>query len=454
MSRLTVTSASSVGKDNLIMRDANWMSIEKVAPTEVDWKAMDIDELVDRLTPGEIQKLLEEFDPDDPHLPPSERCSYRCDKLPTGPFNKKQLRDFINEQSKKTPDKLDYVPHVPGTIRGKKWDAPKPASIMEGYGFEDDIELDIDLGEDEEALAEASTHDLVDLASILGFHSMMNQDQFHEYESGKWAQKAEQIGFDGVTKATPLKWYPPEEPNLTNPDEVIKKMKAGYRGTKKANFNNIAIKEEKFLELFDTLKDDFTLEELTLANTTLSDYAAGQLAKSLEDNGRLERINLESNNISPSTLLKIFEAANIQQQLTDIKAANQAAQYLGNKVEMSITSAVEKNKSLLRVGIHFEYGDCRNRVAVQLQKNLDRVRLKRVASKSKNGTLGGYLISSHPSGLLIATKQFEDPTVHDMPTQFCRNLMYCPDGPINSIAERQECTSSEEEDEDDESTSR
>ena len=64
MSRLTVTSASSVGKDNLIMRDANWMSIEKVAPTEVDWKAMDIDELVDRLTPGEIQKLLEEFDPD------------------------------------------------------------------------------------------------------------------------------------------------------------------------------------------------------------------------------------------------------------------------------------------------------------------------------------------------------------------------------------------------------
>ena len=46
------------------MRDANWMSIEKVAPTEVDWKAMDIDELVDRLTPGEIQKLLEEFDPD------------------------------------------------------------------------------------------------------------------------------------------------------------------------------------------------------------------------------------------------------------------------------------------------------------------------------------------------------------------------------------------------------
>ena len=71
--------------------------------------------------------------------------------------------------------------------------------------------------------------------------------------------------------------------------------------------NNIPIKEEKFLELFDSLKDNSTLEELTLANTTLSDYAAGQLAKTLEDNIRLERLNLESNNVSPNTLVKIFE---------------------------------------------------------------------------------------------------------------------------------------------------
>ena len=62
------------------------------------------------------------------------------------PFN--PLRDYINEQAKKTPDKPDYVPHVPGTIRGKKWVPPKQPSIMEGYGFEDDIELDIDLGKD------------------------------------------------------------------------------------------------------------------------------------------------------------------------------------------------------------------------------------------------------------------------------------------------------------------
>ena len=50
----------------------------------IDWNKVDIDELVDQLSPDEIQQLLEECDPDDPHLPPSARCTYHCDKLPTG----------------------------------------------------------------------------------------------------------------------------------------------------------------------------------------------------------------------------------------------------------------------------------------------------------------------------------------------------------------------------------
>jgi hypothetical protein len=45
--------------------------------------------------------------------------------------------------------------------------------------------------------------------------------------------------------------------------------------------------------------------------------------------------------------------------LSEIKASNQQAQFLGNKVEVAITKAVENNKSLLRVGLHFEFNDCR-----------------------------------------------------------------------------------------------
>ena len=47
-----------------------------------DWNELDVDEIVDQLTPGEIQSLLDECDPDDPHIPPSLRCNYKCDKTP------------------------------------------------------------------------------------------------------------------------------------------------------------------------------------------------------------------------------------------------------------------------------------------------------------------------------------------------------------------------------------
>ena len=54
---------------------------------------------------------------------------------------------------------------------------------------------------------------------------MMNQDQFHSAQSDKWADKADpSIGWNGITKATPLKEFPPEEPNRTNPDEVIEAL--------------------------------------------------------------------------------------------------------------------------------------------------------------------------------------------------------------------------------------
>ena len=100
-------------------------------------------------------------------------------------------------------------------------------------------------------------------------------------------------------------------------------------------------------------------QELSLANTTLNDYGAANLAAALESNSALSKLNIESNSVSPQCLVKIFEAANVQQTMTQIKASNQMAQFLGNKVEMAITKAVEGNKTLQRVGLHFEFGDCR-----------------------------------------------------------------------------------------------
>ena len=97
--------------------------------------------------------------------------------------------DFINDQALNTPDIPDAVPHVPGTVRGKKW-IPPPKSqdhneSLKGL-LDEEIELDIDLGDEvESSLNIASTAEIVDLAGILGLHSMMNQDQFHAAQSDK-----------------------------------------------------------------------------------------------------------------------------------------------------------------------------------------------------------------------------------------------------------------------------
>ena len=285
------------------------------------------------------------------------------------------------------------------------------------------------MGEEaEKALKGATTNDIIDLAGVLGLHSMMNQEQYHSAQSDKWAPRPDpSTGWSGVTKATPLKEYPAEEPNRTDPEEIIQKMKSG--GLKKANLNNVPISDEKLLNLFEVLKSNDSLTELSLANTSLSDFPAANLAAALESNTTLLKLNIESNNVSPQCLVKIFEAANVHQVLTEIKASNQMAQFLGNKVEMAITKAVEGNKSLQRVGLHFDFGDCRyhsnrdflffyphlihflcfrNRVAVQLQKNLDRVRLRRIQQKLSNSG-GPPEISSHPSGQLIV-KETTPPT--------------------------------------------
>jgi len=346
-----------------------------------DYSDLDIDELVDKLTPGEIQKLLDDCDPDDPQIPPALRCNYKCEKTPTGSFNKKALLDFITEQALNTPDIPDIVPHVPGTMRGKKYNPPaKPKRDPN-----DTIEIALDLGEDVElALSSASADEIVDLAGIMGLHSIMNQDQYHASQSEKAPRPDPTIGWNGITKATPLMEFPPEEPNKTVPSEVLDKIKANDVNTTVVNLNNVPVGENICIEMFDALERNTNLKELNMANTGISDTAASILADAVAANSTLEKLNVESNTISPQTIARIIESINVHQKIIDFKGSNQLAQFLGNRVETAITKAIENNKTILKVGLHFQFGDCRNRVAVHLQKNLDRIRLKRVAHKLSN----------------------------------------------------------------------
>ena len=46
-----------------------------------------------------------------------------------------------------------------------------------------------------------------------------------------------------------------------------------------------------------------------MSNCTMGDFAAANLACALENNKTLEKLSIESNNVSPQTLVKIFEVS-------------------------------------------------------------------------------------------------------------------------------------------------
>uniref|UniRef100_A0A8D9FJQ7 Tropomodulin n=1 Tax=Cacopsylla melanoneura TaxID=428564 RepID=A0A8D9FJQ7_9HEMI len=339
-----------------------------------EYDEIDVESLLSQLSAEEISILAKEVDPDDSLLPPDQRCSYECDKTPTGPLNRKQLIQHINKQALETPDQPEMKPYVPGTVRGKKWIPPENAKQKE-----QDDQIAIDLGDEfEEALNAASQDEIIDLAAILGFHSMMNQDQYHASLLDKGQGT---LGWGGITKASQPKVYPPEEPNGTDVEESIKRVQDDDSKLIELNWNNINnVSDEKLEQLFKALPDNTHLEVLSLANTGLTDKTAFKLAEALEKSATLRVINLETNKISPVGIVRLVKSLLVQRVLEEFRASNQRSSVLGNKTEMEITKLVEANPTLLRLGIHLEYNDARHRIATHLQRNIDRT--CRIASGS------------------------------------------------------------------------
>ncbi|CRK94753.1 CLUMA_CG008249, isoform C [Clunio marinus] len=350
-----------------------------------EYDDIDVDALLAQLSPEEISILAKEVDPDDTFLPPDQRTSYECTKSPTGPLDRKKLIDHINKQAIETPDIPDLEPFIPGTVRGKKWIPPPQEARMQAA----EEQIAIDLGDEyEQALTDASQEEIIDLAAILGFHQMMNQDQYHASLLNKGQPLG--LGWDGITKASAAKVYPPEKPNSTDVDDTIKRVKDNDHNLTDLNWNNIKnISDEKFEQLFTALKNNTKLEALSLTNVGLTDRTALMLAEAVEKNSTLRVLNTETNFISPQVVVVLVKALLQNMSVEEFRASNQRSQVLGNKIEMEITDLVEKNSTLLRLGLHLEFNDARHRVAAHLQRNIDRIRLERLDFDPDNQVVRG-----------------------------------------------------------------
>lgn len=84
------------------------------------------------------------------------------------------------------------------------------------------------------------------IKAILGFHSMMNQDQYHASLLNKGQPVG--LGWDGITKASQPKFFPQDPPNNTDVDKTIEQVKADDHTLTNLNWNNIKVR--KFENIF------------------------------------------------------------------------------------------------------------------------------------------------------------------------------------------------------------
>ncbi|GAU94139.1 hypothetical protein RvY_05966-2 [Ramazzottius varieornatus] len=346
-----------------------------------EYEDMNVEEILDKLSPEELEELNNYVDPDNSYLPANERCRDQTTKAPTGPLNREKLMKFIEKKAREEKDWDEAVPYEPGVVRGKKFQAkeitPPPTK--------DDIGLELD-EEYEKALDDASEEDLVDLAAILGLHGMLNQTQYQAaYEDPEKRSNNNGLPkgsgkFQAIAKSDMPKFMPPEPDNNTDVEATIEQVKSNDPSLKELNWNNIRnISIERFHQLAEGLRTNTHLESLSLANTRMTDTAAKPFIQALEDNKTLKIFNVETNYISGDVQVELVKALLKNQTLLEFRAANQSPAILGQKIEMEIARLVMANPTLLRLGISFDIAGARVRTHEHLQRNNDKLRLKRKA---------------------------------------------------------------------------
>jgi len=340
-----------------------------------EYDSIPVDEILAKLSPQELEQLSNEVDPDDTLLPPSQRCKDQTAKSPTGPLNRKQLIHYLTKYAIEQEDWPENKRYEPGVKKGKAF-VPK----IQANEPKDEIPIMLDLDDDSSrALNSATESDLVDLAGILGLHSMLNQDQYYASITNKSQRSGDK--FESIVKSAPLKPSKIEPDNTTDPIQTAELLAKNDPSLVEVNLNNIKhITRDTFKKLFEAIKTNTNLKKISLCNVGLTDGPTSKLVEALKHNTTLRTINLESNFLSGIMIRSLIEAFLDNQKVLEFRACNQRPQILGNRIEMDITKLVEKNRTLLRLGLNFDVPDARMRVAKHLQDNNDTIRLIRIGA--------------------------------------------------------------------------
>uniref|UniRef100_A0A3P9I8N8 Tropomodulin 1 n=2 Tax=Oryzias latipes TaxID=8090 RepID=A0A3P9I8N8_ORYLA len=308
------------------------------------YRDVDEDELLKKLSEDELLRLedeLQELDPDNALLPAGLRQKDQTKKAPTGSFQRDNLLAHLEKQAKEHPDKEDLVPFT-GEKRGKAFVPKKRVDpIMESVTLEPELE---------EALSSATDAELCDIAAILGMHTLMSNQQY--YEALASSTIVNKQGLNSVIQCTQYKPVPDEEPNSTDVEETLMKIKRNDPDLVEVNLNNIKNIPVPTLKAYaEALMKNSVVERLSIVGTRSNDPVAFALAEMLKKNTTLQELKIDNQ-----------------------------SQPLGNKVEMEIASMLEKNTTLLKFGYHFTQQGPRLRGSNAMMNNNDLARVVRSES--------------------------------------------------------------------------
>ncbi|XP_061625350.1 tropomodulin-1 isoform X4 [Phyllopteryx taeniolatus] len=367
------------------------------------YRDIDEDELLMNLSEEELQRLedeLVELDPDNALLPAGMRQKDQTKKAPTGTFQRDDLLAHLEKQAKEHPDREDLVPFT-GEKRGKAWVPKKMVDpIMENVTLEPELEEALASATDAELCdiagfgpadtqyfsipwpwwmgGASGTHLLVILITILGMHTLMSNQQY--YEALASSTIVNKQGLNSVIQSTQYKPVPDEEPNSTDVEDTLIRMKRNDPDLVEVNLNNIKNIPIPTLKAYaQALIENTVVERFSIVGTRSNDPVAFALAEMLKVNTTLKSLNVESNFITGTGILALIESLQYNTTLLELKIDNQS-QPLGNKVEMEIASMLEKNTTLLKFGYHFTQQGPRLRGSNAMMNNNDLARVVRSES--------------------------------------------------------------------------
>ncbi|XP_030584938.1 LOW QUALITY PROTEIN: tropomodulin-1 [Archocentrus centrarchus] len=385
------------------------------------YRDIDEDELLKKLSEEELQRLedeLEELDPDNALLPAGMRQKDQTKKAPTGTFQRDNLLAHLEKQAKEHPDKEDLVPYT-GEKRGKAWVPKKRVDpIIESVTLEPELE---------EALASATDAELCDIAAILGMHTLMSNQQY--YEALASSTIVNKQGLNSVIQCTQYKPVPDEEPNSTDVEETLLRIKRNDPDLVEVNLNNIKNIPIPTLKAYaEALMKNTVVERFSIVGTRSNDPVAFALAEMLRSNTTLKCLNVESNFITGTGILALVESLQNNTTLLELKIDNQS-QPLGNKVEMDIASMLEKKHNIAEFGYHFTQQGPRLRGSNAMMNNNDLARVIRSSQTALSPSLYLSLSWRGPSAKssslrLIRKRRLEGGPIFPKCRTMCRNQGY------------------------------